>query len=162
MENQSVFILCFFCFFFTIFIYHCCSNCVRMETCYRLKILSQLPHFWPVLELTWLVLRIFTRWLLEGLHSQSFQVKEMKVNQKVGQKVKSRNANFHKWKEIWIYKRCLNRFPFQRRAWRKKTIVVSCDYLHPLCVIRVKKRTNKQKIKKTMKKSKKEKIYIKG
>jgi hypothetical protein len=58
---------------------------------------------------------------------------------KVKQKVESWNANFHKWKEIWIYKRCLYRFPFQRRAPMKKTIVVSCDYFHPLCVVRVKK-----------------------
>jgi hypothetical protein len=33
--------------------------------------------------------------------------------------------------------------------------VVSCDYAHPLCVVRGKKKKNKQTIKKTMKKSKK-------
>jgi hypothetical protein len=60
--------------------------------------------------------------LLEGVHFQPFQVNEMKVNRKVRQKVDSWNGNFHKWKEIWIYKRCLNWFPFQRRAWKKRQL----------------------------------------
>jgi hypothetical protein len=32
------------------------------------------------------------------------------------QKVKSWSTNFHKWKRIWTYKRCLNWFPFQRKT----------------------------------------------
>jgi hypothetical protein len=36
----------------------------------------------------------------------------MEVNQKVGQKVKGWNTNFHKSKRIWIYKKSLNWFPF--------------------------------------------------
>jgi hypothetical protein len=42
--------------------------------------------------LTWLVLWIFTRWLLERMHFQPFQVHEMKVNWKVGQKVEGWSA----------------------------------------------------------------------
>jgi hypothetical protein len=56
----------------------------------------------------------------------------MKVNGKVAQKVK-RNLNFHKWKGIWIYKRHLNQFPFHIKALKKKTIMVSCAYVYPLC-----------------------------
>jgi hypothetical protein len=85
-----------------------------------LSILLQLPHFWPILELTWLILWIFTRWLLKGVHFEPLQVHEMKVSQKVGQKVEGWNINFHKWKGIWIYKKCLNQFPFQRKTPRKK------------------------------------------
>jgi hypothetical protein len=58
--------------------------------------------------LTWLVLWILTRWLLEGMCFQPFQMHEMEVNRKVGQKVEGWNINFHKWKGIWICKRFLN------------------------------------------------------
>jgi hypothetical protein len=44
------------------------------------------------------------------------------------QKVKSWSTNFHKWKRIWTYKRCLNWFPFQRKTPRKKKLW----YLAPL------------------------------
>jgi hypothetical protein len=46
------------------------------------------PSFFTILKLTWLVLWILIRWLV-GVHFQPFQVHEMKVNKKKGQKVKS-------------------------------------------------------------------------
>jgi hypothetical protein len=76
------------------------------KKCYGLKTLlraQKLPHFDQ--KLTWLVLWILTRLLLEGVHIQPFQMHEMKVNQKVGQKVEGWSTNFHKWKGIWICKR---------------------------------------------------------
>ncbi len=36
------------------------------------------PHFGPILELTWLVLCILTWWLLKGVHFQPFQMHEIK------------------------------------------------------------------------------------
>ncbi len=52
----------------------------------------------------WLILHILTRWLLECVHLQPFQVYKMEVNWKVGQKVEGCNVNFYKWKGILIYK----------------------------------------------------------
>ncbi len=49
-----------------------------------------------------------------------FQVDEMKMNNKTRQKMKWWNANFHKWKEIWIYKRYLNQFPFPKKTHQEK------------------------------------------
>ncbi len=48
----------------------------------------------------------------------------MKMNWKVGHQVEGCNVNFHKWKGIWIYKRSLNWFPFQRRKHQGK---YDCD-----------------------------------
>ncbi len=41
---------------------------------------QKLPHFLPILESTQLVLWILTRWLLEGVHFQPFQIHKMEVN----------------------------------------------------------------------------------
>ncbi len=49
---------------------------------------------------------------------------KMEVNSKVGLKLEGWSLNFHEWKGIWIYKRSLNRFPFQRKAPKKKVVVV--------------------------------------
>jgi hypothetical protein len=48
--------------------------------------------------LTWLILWILTRWLLGRMHFQPFQVHEMEVNWKVGQKVEGWNAIFTNWR----------------------------------------------------------------
>jgi hypothetical protein len=88
--------------------------------------------------LAWLVLWIFTRQLLKGVHFEPFQVHEMKVSQKVGQKVEGWSTNFHKWKGIWIYTRCLNKFPFQIKTPKKKIIVISCAYVHPTLYVKKK------------------------
>jgi hypothetical protein len=89
--------------------------------------------------LTWLVLWIFTRWLLKGMHFEPFQVHEMKVNQKVGQKVKGWSTNFHKWKGIWIYKEMFKSIPIPNKN-TKKIIMISCAYVHPLYVFKKPKR----------------------
>jgi hypothetical protein len=73
---------------------------MRMENKLGIEVLLQLPHFWTILELTWLSLWIVTRWLLEGVHFQPLQAQNESEYKKVGQKVKSSNINFHKWKGI--------------------------------------------------------------
>jgi hypothetical protein len=72
--------------------------------------------------------------------------------------VKGWNVNFHKWKGIWIYKRCLNCFPFHRKAPRKKTILVSYAHDHPLCVVRIKKKNKNRKLKRPWKKEEEKNI----
>jgi hypothetical protein len=92
-----------------------CSNSVRMEDMLPIEDIvriNKLSHFWPILKLTCLILWILTRWLLEGVHFQPFQVHEMELNWKVRYKVKHWNTNFHKWKGIWIYKEFLNYIAF--------------------------------------------------
>jgi hypothetical protein len=34
------------------------------------------------------------------------------------------NAHFHKWKEIWIYKKSLNWLPFPRRKQQRKKVIL--------------------------------------
>ncbi len=88
----------------TIFLYLCCSNYVRMEDMLWIEDIVEITTtttlILPIIKLTWLVLWIFIRWLLEWVHFQPFQMHEMEVNQKEG---------------IWIYKRSLNRFPFKKK-----------------------------------------------
>ncbi len=48
----------------------------------------------------------------------------------------------------------LNQFPFQRKAQKKKVVVASCAYTHPLCVLRIKKKKKITKLKKSLKKKK--------
>ncbi len=92
-------------------------NVWEWKTCYGLRTLLRahwLPHFQSML-----VLCILRRWLL-GVYFQPFQMHKMKVNWRVKHEVEGWNVNFHKWKGIWIYKRCLNWFPFQRRKHQGK------------------------------------------
>ncbi len=46
------------------------------------------PIFLPIIELTWMVLWIVTRWLLKGVHFQPLQVHKMEVNMKASIKWK--------------------------------------------------------------------------
>ncbi len=81
---------CSFVCFFPLFFFTLVQIMREWKKCYGLKTLlkaHKLPHFRPILELIWLVLWICTRWLLEGVHFQPFQVHTMEVNWKVGQKV---------------------------------------------------------------------------
>jgi hypothetical protein len=49
-----------------------------------------------------------------------FNMHKLKLNWKVEQKVKGWNIKFLEWKEIRIYKRLLNQFPFQTKEQREK------------------------------------------
>jgi hypothetical protein len=57
---------------------------------------SFFTYFW----IDMIDLHILTRWLLEGVHLQPFQMYKMKVNWKVGQRVEGYDVNFYKWKGI--------------------------------------------------------------
>ncbi len=82
LENQSVahfFIKFFFLLLFSFTL--ATQNLWVWKTYYGLPILlatHELPYFWPILELTWLVLWILIWWLLKGVHFQH----EMKVRKK--------------------------------------------------------------------------------
>jgi hypothetical protein len=55
---------------------------MKMEETLWIEDIVASPSFFTILELTWLVSWILTRWLLKGVHLQPFQVHEMKVNKK--------------------------------------------------------------------------------
>jgi hypothetical protein len=63
------------------------------ETRYKLRILLQFPHFWPILKLAWLVLRIFTRWLLKGV-SNLFKWTKWRWIKRWGKKCKVKTRIF--------------------------------------------------------------------
>jgi hypothetical protein len=57
--------------FFIVFFYLCSSNFVRMEDILWIEDIVEstpVPSLSPILELAWLVLCIFTRWLLKWMH----------------------------------------------------------------------------------------------
>jgi hypothetical protein len=64
-----------FCFFFVLLLL-VTQILWAWKTSYKLRILlktHQLPHFVSILKLTWLVLWILARWMLEGTHFQNFK-----------------------------------------------------------------------------------------
>jgi hypothetical protein len=90
-----------------LFIFSCFLLPLLFEMCDSEKHAMDWGHCWEHMG-------ILRRWLL-GVYFQPFQMHKMKMNWKVGHEVEGWNVNFHKWKGIWIYKRCLNWFPFQKR-----------------------------------------------
>jgi len=57
-----------FIFIFTFFFIVVAQILWKWKTCYGLLRAHYLLHFEPILELTWLILWIFKKWLLEGIH----------------------------------------------------------------------------------------------